>query len=71
MCNLFIVYYKFFILHIAKAYLGTFQTSMMEFFSGKIYRRYDCSYIVMTAWKHYFIIKEMSALWKNTVNILI
>ena len=35
MCNLFIVYYKFFILHCAKAYLGPFQTSMMDFFQVK------------------------------------
>ena len=40
MCSLFIVYYKFFIFHSAKAYLGPFQASMMDFFSAKstVYR---------------------------------
>ena len=33
MCNLFIVYCKFFILHSAKAYLGPFQTYMTDFFA--------------------------------------
>ena len=35
--------YKFFILHSAKAYLGPFQTSMMEL---QLYQ--------MMAWKHHF-----------------
>ena len=35
MCNLFIVNCKFFILHSAKAYLGPFQTYMIDFFTKK------------------------------------
>ena len=35
MCNLFIVYYKFFIFYSAKAFLGPFQTSMTDCFPAK------------------------------------
>ena len=36
MCNLFTVYSEFFIFHIAKANLGPFQISTMDFFLQKI-----------------------------------
>ena len=69
MCNLFVMYYTFFILHSAKAYLGPFQTSTMDFFSGKIYRRSDCSYIDMTASKHYFIIQKGGVTYGRIIQI--
>ena len=68
MCNLLFVYCKLFIFHNSKAYLGTFQTYMMDFFAKKCYcscftgcsnSPYNgCSYVDMAMWKLHLIIQK-------------
>ena len=54
-CNLFIFYLKFVIHHSAKAYLGPFQASMMDFFCKK----FNCRCMP----------KMRNAFWKNTFEL--
>ena len=61
MCNLFIAYYKFFILYSAKAYLEPFQTSMIDFSPTK-------STVVVIGVTSRDGLKEY-ALWKNTFKL--